>query len=91
MIKKEVFDEFKNRGLITNVEINHENYTDLADLQNKGYVTVLGTEKLYAELNGDEPTNEDVTEPENTDNTNTGEENGEDIVVDDNNDTPSEE
>ena len=50
MIDSKVFDELRNRGIITQVGISSEDYTDLADLHDNGIVTMVGVEKEYDEI-----------------------------------------
>lgn len=68
---QKVFDELMNRGIVTNVGLAAENYTDVADLQNKGLATAIGAVEEYNDIvNGDsteEPTDNDIVVDEGND------------------------
>ena len=49
-MEKLVFDELMNRGIVTNVGLKAEDYTDMNDLQNKGLATTIGADKVYNKL-----------------------------------------
>ena len=50
MIDQKVFDEMMNRGLITNVGLNSDDYEGIEDLMNRGLVTNVHSDKVYEEL-----------------------------------------
>ena len=82
---QKVFDELMNRGIVTNVGLASENYTDVADLQNKGLATAIGAVEEYNDIvNGDsteEPTDNDIVVDEGND----------DVIPEETTETPSEE
>ena len=47
MIDSKVFNELMNRGIITQVGLNPENYKDIADLQRHGLATSIGAVEVY--------------------------------------------
>lgn len=47
MIDKKVFDELMNRGVITNVGLNSEDYKDINDLQRFGLATGIEADTVY--------------------------------------------
>ena len=47
MIDPKVFNELMNRGVITNVGLNPENYKDIDDLQRFGLATTIGAVEEY--------------------------------------------
>lgn len=76
---QKVFDELMNRGIITNVGLDSENYEDVADLQNKGLATAIGAVEEYNDIVNGDSTEEPVETPDN------------DIVVDEGTDATPEE
>lgn len=76
---QKVFDELMNRGIVTNVGLAAENYTDVADLQNKGLATSIGAVEEYNDIVNGDSTEEPVETPDN------------DIVVDEGTDVTPEE
>lgn len=68
---QKVFDELMNKGIVTNVGLNAEDYTDIADLQNKGLATAIGAVEEYekATASKEETPNEDVVVDEGNDET----------------------
>lgn len=66
---QKVFDELMNKGIVTNVGLNAEDYTDIADLQNKGLATAIGAVEEYekATASKEEISNTDVVVDEGND------------------------
>lgn len=50
MIDPKVFAELMNRGIITNVGLNPEDYADMNDLQRYGLATAIGADEEYTEI-----------------------------------------
>ena len=50
MIDSKVFNELMNRGIITQVGLNPENYKDIADLQRHGLATNIGSVEVYEDV-----------------------------------------
>ena len=44
---QKVFDELMNKGVVTNVGLDAEDYTDIKDLQNKGFATSISAVEEY--------------------------------------------
>ena len=44
---QKVFDELMNKCVVTNVGLNAEDYTDIKDLQNKGFATSISAVEEY--------------------------------------------
>ena len=50
MISPNVFNELMNRGVITNVGLNPENYKNIDDLQRYGLATGVGDDNVYMDV-----------------------------------------
>lgn len=49
MIDSKVFEELMNKGIITQVGLNPENYKDIEDLKRHGLATAIGATEVYNE------------------------------------------
>ena len=50
MIDPKIFAELQNRGIITNVGLNPEDYKDIDDLQRHGLATAIGADTEYVNI-----------------------------------------
>lgn len=53
MIDSKIFDELMNRGIITQVGLNPENYKDIEDLKRHGLATSIASTEVYEDVVND--------------------------------------